>query len=204
MTTAKLGENIAREWSEDAQATELRDALQIVATDAPSGLKMLEKLAANGSSLAKVYLGNIHLRGKHGVPEDGELGESWLRRSAEEGSIEGAYGLASCLLCSGRTDAAITKYQRLADLKYSPALFVLGWQYYRGEGVETNLEKSLFYFKLAEAEGHFHAAHWISHIYMRSNMGLLAWLRGLTKKIVLTIPFVRATVSYPSSDRLRR
>ena len=204
MTSEKLGENISREWSEDIQAPELWDALQRVKSEAPAGLRSLERIAYEGSSLAQMYLGHMHIGGRHHLPEDVERGEYWLRRSAEGGSIEGAYLLAGYLLRSGRHDEAISRYKRLADLEYSPAMFVLGWQYHQGEAIEKNMDRAIFYFKQAEEKGHFFAAQWLSHIFMRSGMGPLTWLRGATKRIALTIPFVCAMVRYPNSDRLRR
>lgn len=203
MSSSNLGENIAREWSEEAQAREVWEALQSVKADPPTGLEMLENLAQNDSRLAKMYLGDIYLKGRPGIPSNRDAGEYWLRRSAEEGSIEGAYGLAWHLLNSGRVDAALAEYQRLADLRYSPALFVLGWQYYKGNVVEKDIEKSLAYWELAEKEGHLHASRWICRVLMRDYGGALPWLRGFGKKIALTIPFVRTAASYPSSDRLR-
>lgn len=201
---SKLGENIAREWSEEPHAPELWDALQLVKSDPAAGIEALEHLAENGSSLAMMYLGDIYLKGKHSVPKSGDLGEAWLKRSARRGSIEGAYGLAWHLRSSDRPSAALAEYERLADLKYPPALFALGREYYKGELVERDLDKALFYFRLAEQQGHLYAAHQISHILMRENMSPFSWLHGVAKWIAMIIPFVRTNVNYPTSDRLRK
>lgn len=199
----RLGENISREWSSDPHPHKLLNALQLIKSDVPAGVEMLSKLAENGSSLAMMYLGDAYMKGKYGMRKDDDLGEYWLRRSAAGGSIEGAYILAWHLLRSGRTDEALAEYRRLSDLGYSPAQFVLGWQYYKGPAVQRDLPNAMYYLELADKSGHLHAGHWICHILMREHMGPLAWLRGLFKKMRLTIPFVRTMVSYPNSDRLR-
>jgi TPR repeat protein len=203
MSKPKLGENIAREWGGESQAPELWDALQLVKTAPPAGIEMLEQLANNGSCLAKVYLGDILIKGKHGVPEDRAAGESWLKRSADEGSVEGAYGLAWHFLNSGHTDAALTEYDRLADLGYPPALYALGALYYKGRVVERDLPKALHYFLRGEAVGHFYAANWAYRILMRGELGLRARFRGLAKMFVMFGPFLRTVLNYPNSDRLR-
>lgn len=203
MNASKLGENLTREWSEEPRAAELWDALKLIESQSWAGIELLEQFAESGSSLAMMYLGDVYLNARYGVCEDRDLGEYWLRRSADAGSIEGAYELAWHFLNSGKSDAALAEYLRLADLKYSPALFVLGWQYYKGTLVERNVEKALDYFRLAEQKGHLHAAHWSSHILMRKQMGPVSWMRGVAKRIALIIPFVRTWVNYPKSDLLR-
>lgn len=203
MNKHDLGESIAREWQEEPRAPELWDALDATAANADIGLKKLEQLAVEGSSLAQMYLGHIRLTGDYGVPKDWELGEYWLRRSAGGESTEGAYLLAWHLLTSGKADEAVTQYQRLAKLGYSPALYVLGCLYKNGEVVEGNTRTALSYFSAAAEAGHLHAAHWVCHILMRERVGSLSWLHGLAKKIALTVPFITTLVWYPSSDRLR-
>ncbi|MBC2667025.1 sel1 repeat family protein [Novosphingobium flavum] len=203
MDGAKLGENIAREWSEEPQAPALWKALQLVKCDPHTGIEALELLASDGSCLAKMYLGNMYLSGKHGVRQNLDVGEYWLRRSAEEGSIEGAYGLAWHLLNIGQTDAALAEYDRLSDLGYPPALYILGVHFYNGEIVERNLSKALQYFLRGEAKGHFFAAKWACRLQIRGEMGLCARFLSLAKMLALTPSFLRTVLTYPNSERLR-
>ncbi|GAA4780862.1 hypothetical protein GCM10023219_31220 [Stakelama sediminis] len=203
MATPKLGENIAREWDEEPRAPELWDALQQLKSDPMAGLDAMLYLAEAGSRLAMVYLGDIYLNAKHGVPKDVQRAELWLRRGAAEGSIEAGLGLAWLLLTSGRTDDALTEYQRIADLHHSPALFALGWQYYKGKDVAHDIQKALYYFERAKAEGHLHAANCICCIRMRPGIGLASWLRGMAGKIALTPRLMRTMFRYPNSDTLR-
>ena len=204
MTESKLGENIAREWSEEPRGQELWEALQLIKSDPPAGLEKLTELAESGSTLAMGYLGNKYQRGRHGVPKDNDLCEYWLRRAATEGSIEGGYILAWHLVESDRTDAAIEEFQRLADRDYSPALYSLGRLYSGRYGVERDLKKALSYFSSAEEKGHLYASHQISQILMRESTNPLSWLRGLSKWMVKMIPYIKTSAEYPKSDRLRR
>jgi TPR repeat protein len=199
----RLGENLSREWNADPHAPELWDSLQLIKSEPAAGLQMLSQLAEDGSSLAMMYLGEVYLHGRYDIGRDERLGEYWLRRSAEGGSLEGAFGLAWHLLNSGKSSEAFAEYRRLSELKYSPAQFALGWQYCSGIVVERDLVKALAYFRLAEEQGHLQAANQICRILMRPEMGPVSWLRGLIKKIALAIPFIKLAVNYPSSDRLR-
>lgn len=201
--TSIQGENLAREWEEEQRAPELWDVLQTIRTNTEAGLEGLSKLAEAGSALSMMYLGDTYLHGRFQVQEDHDLGEQWLRRSTEVGSIEGAFLLAYHLMHSGRADSAVEIYERLANLNYSPAQFVLGWHYLNGKFIAKDLERSFFYLKQADGNGHLHAGRWISHVLMSESGNPLSWVRGLVKRIVLTIPFVRMKVAYPGSDRLR-
>ncbi len=200
MTKPDLGENLAREWEQEPRAPELRSALELIKSNPRQGLEMLAHLAEDGSGLAMFYLGYVYLGGHYGFSKDTKAGEYWLRRSASEGSIEGAFGLALHLLKSGNPDG-LAELRRLGDLHYSPALAALGLEYDRGILVKKDLKKSLFYYRLAEKEGHLIAANQISCILMRKDMGLLSWLRGFTKKIRLVVPLIATKVRYPNSDR---
>ncbi len=88
-----LGENIQREWDAEPLAVELWDELGVVKRDRETGLATLTDLARRGSSLAMMYLGCDHLKGS--ASGDLALGEEWLMRSADAGSIEGRLQLAT-------------------------------------------------------------------------------------------------------------
>ncbi len=120
------------------------------------------------------------------------------------GSIEGEYRLAKHFGVSGRGGEAINLYRNLADRGYIPAIFALGFEYYLGNIVENDLDKSLFYFKQADAAGHLHATHWVSYFLMKDRQTLFSWLRGFWKKLRLFIPMMNLSINYPNSDRLRR
>lgn len=144
--SATLGENIAREWAKEARATELWDALQLSKSDPSAGVAILRELAEGRSPLAMMYLGSAYARGKYGLTADPQLAEHWLQRSAEAGSLEGAYGLVWHLTRTGRTDAAIQQYERLGERGYPAAFYALGALFYNGKLVERDLARAYGYF----------------------------------------------------------
>ena len=200
----KLGENIAREWEEDPDAPLIWDALQLIKSDSMAGLDALMQLAKNGSALSMMYFGNVYLEGEYGVEVDVSVGERWLRSSADAGSIEGKYRLAKHLQFKKSWDDAEILYHDLAERKYSPAMYVLGQEYYLGENVESDIEKSIEYFEMAEAEGHVISAYSLAGIFMKERGDVVSWFRGVAKRIAICAPMARLITSYPNSDLLRR
>lgn len=196
-------ENLAREWKEDGQAPDVWDALQLMEVDPQLGLGNLQVLAEGGSSIGAMYLGHIYMTGQYGVNIDRDLGEDWLQRSANMGSIEGCFRLAKYMHADGRDSDAVVLYKQMSDRGYMPANFILGVEYSLGEAVEKDAELSFYFFRKADAAGHLHARHWVSHILMKDG-SVLSWFRGILKKIVLFIPMMYYSIKYPNSDRLRR
>ncbi|MDB5581007.1 MAG: hypothetical protein JWR80_6183 [Bradyrhizobium sp.] len=204
MKKTNQGENLTREWSEDPWAREIWHALQLIKADPPSGLAALEELAEAGSPLSMMHLGYIYLAGQFGVGKDLRLAEIWLRRSSNAGSVEGKFFLAKLLHIDGRPTEALSLYDQLASIGFAPATYNLGLQYYLGEVVKKDINKSLLYFEQADAAGHLHSRHWASHILMKDKQALSSWMRGLLKRLKLFIPMITTMRSYPASDRLRR
>ena len=202
MTTIQ-SENLAREWADDPLAPELWDAIQQMQSNASMGIESLEKLAGAGSALAMMRLGYVHLSGQYGVAENADMGEAWLRRSAESGSIEGAFRLANLLLAHGRVDEAMAFFCELSNRGYSPATFILGLELHRGHYIPRDVPRAMNYLDSAMQQGHLRAAHWLSHILIREERGVRPLLRGLFIRLSMMVPFVRLTVYRPKSDRLR-
>lgn len=201
---SQMGENLSREWNQDPLAPELWDSLQLIKKNPSSGMHNLSQLAKRGSSLSMLYLGKIYAHGQYNVPKDLDCAELWLRRSAEQGSVEGAYGLAWLLKRRGKHDAALAEYRRLADLSYAPAQYVLGMHYLNKKSPDRNIEKAIYYLELAEKGEHLLAANRLSHILMGFKMGPVSWFRGIAKKVALIVPFFKMAIRTPYSDRLRR
>jgi TPR repeat protein len=202
-TSPSFGENLTREWSEEPRAQELKDGLQLIKSDSKAGLGALTKLAESGSSLAMMYLATIYLFGRPGISRNSELAEYWLQRSRSAGSIEGAFRLAWYLLENGRPEEGMQEFGHLAQLDFPPALFAIGWQYYKGKFFKRDLKKAIHYFKLAERNGHLQAANQLAHIMMRLEMGPMSWFFGLKKKISLMVPIFKTAIFDRNSDSLR-
>jgi TPR repeat protein len=199
----KLGENIQREWNEEPQRVELWNALQLFETDPELAIEKLTKLGENGSALAMMYLGAAYVHGRGGIDCDFTLGEQWLSRSAEHGSIEGGFILGMHCWCEGDFSRAETELTKLCGRGYSPAMYRLGLFFFTGAAGEKDQSKGLHYLRMAEQAGHLHARHWLSNIYLKQNFGLLKKAEGVWKRIVMLVPFVRYMVAYPTSDRMR-
>jgi TPR repeat protein len=199
----KLGENIAREWAKEAQAQALWDALQLRKSNPAAGSECLRRLAEDGSSLAMVYLGAAYRAGKYGISSDPQLAEYWLRRSAADGSIEGAYGLAYHLIHTGRLKEAIDQYSDLGERGYSPAFYALGAHFYKGAYVQRDSAIALDHFRRGEALGHLYAAVWACRVLMSEEVGWRERLHATAKWVGLQIPVLQLTWTFPDSDRLR-
>lgn len=200
----KLGKNVAREWREEPQAPELWNALQLARSDPNAGLSVLQAMAEQGSRLSMVFLGEMLSTGRHKAIVDINKGEYWLREAAKRGSIEGKYFLAKHLQRIGSSSEAFDIYMSMAGEKFSPALYNVGYMYYMGDGVERDLLKAISFFRMASRFGHLHAEHWLSHLLIRNDLGLISKFEGVIRRIVFFVPFVAFLLFRPDSDRLRR
>ena len=198
-----IGENASREWDADPFGPELWDAMELAEADPEAALCSIRKLAEEGSSLSMRVMGDIYLFGRWGLPEDTDLAELWLRRSAEAGSIDGAFLLARHLNGLANYKEALEQYRELADRGYSPAMFALACAYKNGEGVERDLQKSMEYFRMADRAGHLHSGLWLAWLWRNENLGFAMKVRGYLKSFRMIIPFVNCNIRYPKSDRLR-
>lgn len=202
--THGMGENLQREWEDEPNAKALLDARDLLKIDPQNGLRELQRLAENGSSLGMFYLGEIYNFGRYGIKRDDEVARNWRNRSASLGSIEGAFALARQLELEASHEFAESEYRKLAERRFSPALFVLGLQHCHGGWLERDVEKAIDYLEQAEQLGHLWSTHLLCHKFRKEKLGLAKWTRGWAKWFTIVIPFVRCHVLYPNSDRLRR
>lgn len=198
-----MGENLEKEWENEAQPDALLDALELAKVKPQEAIKELETLAEYGSALAMFYLGGYYNFGRCGIKKDFELSKYWWRKSAQMGSLEASFSLARRFEAEDDYQSAARQHQDLAELNFSPSLYVLGLHYYRGDWFEKDIKKSLKFFKAAEEKGHLHAKHWHSYILRKENLGIICNMKGYMKWLHLFIPFVYYQVNYPNSDRLR-
>lgn len=202
--TYRLGENLQREWDADPLAVELWEALRELETSPQAAVETLRNLAERGSPLAMMHLGDVFVYGREGLPIDKEAGEYWLALSAKGGSIEGRFRLANFFVREKRGDVALTQWQKLAAVGYTPAIFYLGYCYYKGHlGLRTNHEKAFALWRRAMSDGHLHSAHWLASSYQSDGYGVLRKLTGLWIKTKILVPWIWHLQRYPTSDRLR-
>ena len=198
----KYPENIILAWDDEPNVNALWEATELLTTNPLLALSKLEYLAGQGSALSKVYLGDAYLYGR-GVERDYERGELWLKRAAEQGSIEGAFRLARHYQGAGEFAKAESEFIKLGDRGFSPAMHTLGNMYFNGEGVTKNIDKALECWTRAERCGHLIAKQRASFLLRSGHLGLIGRLKGYIKLASGLIPFIKYRSEYPDSDRLR-
>lgn len=199
----ELGENLQREWNEDEFGTEIWDALQTLKGGHTSAILELKNLAERGSSLAMMYLGSAYINGRPNLAVNVKIGEAWLRQSACAGSIESKFGLAKHLLQTDRVEEAFSILESLSSSYYSPAAYVIGFEYFRGRLVERNISVAVEFLQFAEEIGHIRAKLMLSHIYMRSGLGVARFLQGVKKWVEAAVPMIIIGAKHSNSDRIR-
>lgn len=199
---SRLGENIQREWDKEPFAGELWDALQARKHDRDTGIAMLTELAERGSVLAMMYLGYAQVSGD-GDRDQSALGERWLIKSAEGGSIEGRFQLAHHYQRQGNWEKALRELKILTEGGYSPAMYALGLYLYRGELGDRSVPEALNYLRMARDTGHLPAMGLLSWIYRKEGYGLTGRLASHWHCLA-KIPAVAWYLwHYPNSDKLR-
>lgn len=170
--------------------------------DITTAIQELESLIDEGSSFAMAALGNIFLYGSYGIPVDEAKGKELLSRSASMGSIEGAYRLACFLDSRGRHAEAFDIYQRLAERRFSPAIYRLAWAYHQGRWVSQDKSKARELFAEAMNEGHLLAKQKLSY-ELRQSAKVADKIYGHFLLITLVVPRALQYRRQPRSDRLR-
>ncbi len=197
------GENLAKEWKADPWESSLWDALESGETNPNAALEKMMVLASKDSPLSMFYLGEYYIYGRHGTKPDPIKAEHWLRKAASYGSIEGSWLLARHLEGAGKYKEAETEYNKLVDLGYSPAFFALGFEHYKGDWLERDIQKAIEHLEKAEKLGHFRAGHLLWYIFVHEKLGVIYKLRGWIKRYTMLISYALCRVNYPTSDRLR-
>lgn len=198
---AALGENLQREWDREPRAPDLWEALKLIEEDRPSGISKLTELSATGSALAMMYMGELLSREE--CESSNAVAERWLLKSAEAGSIEGRFQLATHYERMRAGQRAIEEHKKLAEDGYAPAMYLLGSIYYGGTLVDRDIHKAVKFFEQAKNAGHLPAMGYLSRIYRGEGFGWKGKFRAhwnCLTKIPAVIWFV---TRYPHSDRLR-
>lgn len=109
-------------------------------------------MAEAGDAQAQIYVGWAYLAGKL-VERNQEIGEKWLRKASDQGSLEGGYRLAMVLL-QRRDKEAIGLFKQLGDRGYAPANYELGNCLYTGNLVERDTKAAAIRWNEARRKGH--------------------------------------------------
>ena len=124
-----------------------------VELDYTKAREYFEKAVKMGQPNAHNNLGNIYLNG-NGVPKDYLRAKELFKVSSKLGNARGSYLLAN-LYFKGYEGIpqnylkALKYYEKSANEKFGPAVFILGDFYYYGFGVDKNYKKAKEYYELA-------------------------------------------------------
>ncbi|MEO6041327.1 MAG: tetratricopeptide repeat protein [Croceibacterium sp.] len=195
-------ENMDREWCAEPKARELSSALGILELQPVLAVRQLEALAAEGSALAMLYLGDTFANAR-GVTRDVTLGFSWYQKAAGAGSIEAAHRVAFFYYHRGMFTECLETLTSLSKGCFIPSIYCLGLLYFNGTGVSKDIGESIRYWNLAAANGHLNARRRISIILRSGEFGLTGRLAGFAKLARLFVPYMIYWLKYPSGDRLR-
>lgn len=197
-----MGENIQREWDGEPFPDLLWDALQARDKDRDTGLTMLADLAERGSALAMMYLGHAYVSNES-EPDEVALGEQWLIRSAESGSIEGRYLLSIHYRMRDDWEKALPEMEALAAQGYAPGMYALGSCLYWGRECPRSVPQALRYLTMAKDGGHLPARALLAWIYRKEKFGLGGRIASHWNCAAKIPALAWYALRYPNSDRLR-
>tara|TARA_R110002124_G_scaffold237361_1_gene402642 strand:- start:465 stop:1061 length:597 start_codon:yes stop_codon:yes gene_type:complete len=186
----------------DPHCEEVSEALFLRKTNIQSALDTFKEFAKKGSAISLCALGDIYAYGRFGIEADHEKAEQYLQKAKDIGSIEGAYRLARFYEYRGNSNKAIEGLIALSEKGFSPATFLLGCKYRKGDIVDEDLEQAFFYFKKAGEQGHLIARQWVGYL-LRKRKGLLNKIRGTMIIGSTILPIRRAHKVDSLSDCIR-
>ncbi len=190
-------------WQLEPDLAALDRAYRLVEVDAATAIKDLRALAARGSTMSQVYLGNIYRRGEGGVSANLEESELWFRRAAEGGSLVALFHLAAIDLNQGRYAEGESTLKSAAKRNYSPAIYWLARLYWRGPKEWRRLPEARQLLEQAAGLGHIWAKRDLGKGYMAGTFGFRP-LRGARSFLSGAYCFFREAQRDPRSQRLRR
>ena len=119
---------------------------------------------------AQISLGFLYYNG-NGVEKDMEKGREIFRLVADEGVVEGYYGLASAAKNEEDFETALEHYNKVVEdgtepLYIAGAMGNLGYMYANGEGVEQDYAKAIEWYTKAADSGNTTAMYNIGYMYM--------------------------------------
>jgi len=160
---------------EDPSLLQYIAALELVETDAPEALKVMEALAYDGSPMAMLFVADAMRHGSY-YDLDLEKAEGWYLHAAHKGSGRAMYGLG-VIYCSRQDYArAMETLEAGAKKDCGAAIHRLGKIYFNGEGVDADRDKALALWERAAALGYLWAKRSLYRALVKG--GLRDKLRG--------------------------
>lgn len=142
------------------------------------GLKALKTLADHGSLMSELYIAEAHRTGVSGRI-DITKSANWYRRAFNEGSVFASYRLGRIYLKTGQYFYAKECFEYGVSMDFTPAVFLMGYMYVYGLGVQKNWNTARDFLERASTEGHVLAKGILASLLIRRQWGLFQVLRGL-------------------------
>jgi uncharacterized protein len=136
----------------------------------PQDIPPLIQKARDGDRSSEVLLW-LAYSGGHGVPKDVLKGLPWLRKAAEQGSLESQFVL-STVYEFGRGGVPVDHAEsfqwalKAAQGGHDVAQHNVGSAYLHGTGVEQNLEQARYWYGRAAEQGFAHSQWMLGRIYL--------------------------------------
>ena len=136
----------------------------------PEDIPPLLEKAERGDLGSQVLLW-LAYSGGHGVPKDVQKGVPWLRKAAEQGSLESQWVL-STVYQFGRGGVPADPAEsfkwalKAAERGHMIAQHNVGSAYLHGTGVERNLEQARYWYGRAAEQGFAHSEWMMGRIYL--------------------------------------
>lgn len=195
--------NAKIDWSAEPDQARLYRAHNMLQTSPVAALRELKELAALGSVMSMVYLGDAYKLGK-GTDISLPDAESWYRRAADTGSPLGIYFLGRLYFASKRYTQAIEVFSVAAESDYAPAVHFLGRMYASGKGVKKDLVKAELLLERASKSGSVLAKGVLAHLLTHTNASPSRFARGALLYVSALMSLVVVVITEGiTSDRLR-
>jgi len=104
--------------------------------------------------------------------EDVITAMAYFTKAAEKNYAPAQVRLGELLDSSEYDKEAAEWYRKAAEQGYAPGEYALGHMYSKGEGVEKNNERALYWFKRASAKNELLAVRTLAQAYRKGELGL--------------------------------
>lgn len=136
-------------------------------------LQEIIRRAECGDTEAMLFLAQLYLNGKGGMPKDDAMGCKWLARAANTGNAKAQYNLSICYRdgvgVPADSSQAMYWLTLAARQGYADALYNMGAMYEEGEIYARDLYQAVQWYALAVKSGDVEAAYRIGRCYSAEN-----------------------------------
>jgi TPR repeat protein len=135
---------------------------KVAGAKSPQSFNEVRKAAEHGDAKAQLALGDLYVRGE-GVAQDSAEGIRWCRKAADQGNIQALKYLALLL---GYDHAEVVRlHRKAADLGDAETQYLLGEDYYQGQGVPKDKEAATLWYRRAAEQGYLQAQIQLGEMY---------------------------------------